>query len=935
MPALDVFDSNGRRIRYEVSEQPITGMGLYNQLADEQNLRYIFYNEKRTPVDETPQAENQQCTGGQTFGVTSLNLSDKGGVGQMNQFLYTSNSYGWGSKLTGTFQIPANAGDGDYFTLRIPPELKLNAAVNSNNALGSLNASVNGSQKEIGKFYLTDSDLITFKLNSNAQHDKTYSGEFSIGYNMGENKLKRVNGVGYKRGEPYSWGFEPGFGAAYDERNPKSTNFEKKLQFHTGYVGLNNSAVPCTYTLNKNVRFHFEDEEIYSMLKNANKYVIAETPDSLTYRLVFNAAGGNWLRNKWFYDRLTDTVDLYHGNTQGALQQDLKIYQGSPLRSGGVVTESLKELWPQKSPQAEPGLNITEVVLNKVDFTRNGYVQGDKPLHFHHEFYAGVSGHKNQTIVFDVKTRKKEPAVDGFYYNEANFYVSGGSFQYVINHNRYRATIGKGTARFGSAYDVSFMKVDENGTPIKSDPASFYLKSKQNGLYSSKAAADKNGVVTFKDVIPQGKQINGSAHSNGEYELVEIKAPNGYQTAAKMDVKITLNGSTPQIEYKGQKYPAVFSGTDFSKLLKVENQPFPALRIQKIDAVSHAPLPGAVLKLSEYDSTKYKFGASGNTNEQKGTLLRTLMLGCENPKTADVKQCKNLQVSEFRVPQTRADRLYVFEEAAAPAGYSKLGEKIYIKAVKDTQAIKFEQVNAQGQKQQELKFDAATASFTYQLANKRTSRIQFFKQDAAGNPIVDPKARFKLYVKNSNGPENIALSSGETVKAKPFGNGSEVKIDKVNNFYYTYDNKNLDGTYYLLETVAPTGMIKPKFPVAVFHVKNNVVYSDTADNKVVMKNYPLGRFKVTKTDDSAQPKKLGQVGFTLYRDAKFNESVGGEKKTNSDGVLYFTGLESGTYYLKETHAPSGHKPGPVLKVVVSPEGKPLLNSQPAVRKQLP
>ncbi|WP_353065107.1 MSCRAMM family protein [Arcanobacterium hippocoleae] len=305
--------------------------------------------------------------------------------------------------------------------------------------------------------------------------------------------------------------------------------------------------------------------------------------------------------------------------------------------------------------------------------------------------------------------------------------------------------------------------------------------------------------------------------------------------------------------------------------------------------------------------------------------MRTLMLGCADLENTTLTACENLQVDKFRLPHTRANRLYVLEEITAPTGYARLTEKIYIKATANaqTQKIEFAQVDSRGQNAKTLQFDADTASFTYQLPNKRINRIEFMKQDATGNPIHDPKAKFQLYQQQQNGKKNITLQNGATIKADTYG--KEANIVNSNSFRYS---SVPDGIYYLLETVAPQGMITPKYPVAVFHVKQGTVYSDAQDNKVAIKNYRLGRFKVIKTDDSAKPQKMQGVGFTLYQDPDFARKVGVEKKTNDLGVLYFTDLEAGTYYLKETTVPKGYKAAKPLKVVVTPEGKTLVE-QPA------
>lgn len=80
---------------------------------------------------------------------------------------------------------------------------------------------------------------------------------------------------------------------------------------------------------------------------------------------------------------------------------------------------------------------------------------------------------------------------------------------------------------------------------------------------------------------------------------------------------------------------------------------------------------------------------------------------------------------------------------------------------------------------------------------------------------------------------------------------------------------------------------------------------------------------VVKVDANATTTKLNGAGFTLYTDSACNTVAvnGAEKTTNSDGTATFTGLKAGTYYLKETTAPTGYNiNSTVYTIVIDTDG---------------
>lgn len=92
-----------------------------------------------------------------------------------------------------------------------------------------------------------------------------------------------------------------------------------------------------------------------------------------------------------------------------------------------------------------------------------------------------------------------------------------------------------------------------------------------------------------------------------------------------------------------------------------------------------------------------------------------------------------------------------------------------------------------------------------------------------------------------------------------------------------------------------------------------------------------GKFKIKKVNENGDP--LENVGFSLYQSdrktiIRSKDSKDEEYFTNDKGYLYFSNLDPGTYYLKETKALSGYKikdNNPWTKIVVSSDGKVTLS----------
>ena len=117
-------------------------------------------------------------------------------------------------------------------------------------------------------------------------------------------------------------------------------------------------------------------------------------------------------------------------------------------------------------------------------------------------------------------------------------------------------------------------------------------------------------------------------------------------------------------------------------------------------------------------------------------------------------------------------------------------------------------------------------------------------------------------------------------------------------------------TYVLIENTAPEG----------FYIAESIeftVTNDKVNQEVVMKDAPiLTDIQISKTSSKTKELINETAQFALYADKDCTELVGYGKTLN--GIVTFSQMRYGTYYLKELEAPTGYVlSNEVLKIVIN------------------
>ena len=179
--------------------------------------------------------------------------------------------------------------------------------------------------------------------------------------------------------------------------------------------------------------------------------------------------------------------------------------------------------------------------------------------------------------------------------------------------------------------NFNVLKVSRLDRNTKLPGAIFELTDAKGKVYRRQSGGD--GILSFNNIAP------------GNYELKEVKAPEGYTSSGTTwQVSVDLNGKVTIIELGvgGSDRPIV--GNDIT--LEVTNNPVgKKFRVYKKDNEGK-PLEGAKFKITPY-------GTTGGTSQEATS--------------------NGSGVVEFRDPL--ADGTYVLEEIAAPNGYNKLDQK--------------------------------------------------------------------------------------------------------------------------------------------------------------------------------------------------------------------------------------------------------------------
>lgn len=876
------------RTTYDVQENIPAGYTLNYKGNDRYHLNYFFDNKKISATPNVPSPNPET-----SFGVTSLHPLE------INSYWYgVANNpsgkewYGYGGNLAGTFRVPAGAKPGDHFTLTIPKEVIYEQAVSANK-IGDI---LSSSGQKIGEMFQTAPGVIDFVLQTEIP-DQT-EGQFIIGNSVSKTApsyVSHINTVPTQPDKNYPIGFVPNPALFYDPNNPNALQqIRKNLTFETAYNNGETTNIP------NDVLVHYEDKDIKNAKSQVTKLAIAEDKDTITWQISWNAENQKLHNESQFIDLLTNTIELVGGNDQNGLNQSVELFVSNVGTVTGHAPEaSMRKIWPNVAPP--DGVTVYDVRVENINQPSD--VAG---LNFTQQLVFDVDNLGTKTLIARIKTRKIAPN-GGQYHNiaEYNWYrypnrvIRDRRYEQVFHHEKYAAKYGLGALSEVPKKGFSLDKVDTNYQPIKNNPASFTIygisddSQYKNTYVAQTVSTDENGRVTFTD-LPYG-----------DYKVREIVPPSGYTlTAKEFTVSVTDAGVTVKDTSLMPNGDGKISDTNIPRI--VNDKADTELLIKKVDAAGHNPLKGAGFKLERV--------------EDSGITL-----------IADIPADRGL--SEFSFVGL-SPGLYKLTETQAPAGYRPIEEQYFdVKTDPATsEQVIYWRKGGFGDLVGE-KLENKEKVFSFEAVNKKPG-LGFNKTDTSNIPLQDPwgVTKFNLYMEYTDpsrfvaGAETIEVVSntGEKkvlakvhrnllINAKDEWGGTVEAWEKtVPNGAFDFglvapDTPLPDGHYYVVETVTMDEYIQPDKPVATFEIRDGALVGSPRNITII--NYKKAEFVIRKVD--ADGNALPNAEFTLYQEDKKTpvdaEITANPFTTTGDGLAGFKNLSPGTYYLKETKAPSGYK----------------------------
>ncbi|MGH0828989.1 SpaA isopeptide-forming pilin-related protein [Bacillus pretiosus] len=499
------------------------------------------------------------------------------------------------------------------------------------------------------------------------------------------------------------------------------------------------------------------------------------------------------------------------------------------------------------------------------------------------EFEVYKDGKKVETLRTDktgkVTSQKLEPGTYTLKETKApqGYKLLKEEIEVVVEANKVVQVQVENAKELGS---LQVIKKDAESGKVLED-AEFKLKNETGQVVGEAKTTNKNGVVTFENLVP------------GKYTLEETKAPEGYKAVeVTVEVNVVANEVVKQevmnekvtgqfeiVKVDANDKAKVLSGAEFT--VYKDGKKVAELKTDESGKVMSPKLP-----LGEYTvkETKAPEGYKLSNKEWKVTIQNekeVVKVEAENErilgslqiiKTDDKDQAKRLAGAEFTLKDAQGNVVkegittdksgivkvdglvpgeYMLEETKAPEGYELTKQVIH--------------VTVDGEKVIDVKV----------TNSKSLGQFEIVKVDAEDKTKVLSDAEFEVY---KDGKKIETLRTDKTGKV--------------------ISQKLEPGKYTLKETKAPQGYKLLKEEIEVVVEANKVVQVQIENAK------ELGSLQVIKKD-AESGKVLQGAEFKLKNET--GQVVGEGKTTNKDGVVKFENLVPGKYTLEETKAPEGYK----------------------------
>ncbi|QWI71154.1 choice-of-anchor A family protein [Bacillus mycoides] len=411
--------------------------------------------------------------------------------------------------------------------------------------------------------------------------------------------------------------------------------------------------------------------------------------------------------------------------------------------------------------------------------------------------------------------------------------------------------------------------------------AEFRLKNENGQLVGEAKTTNKDGVVTFENLVP------------GKYTLEETKAPEGYKAVElKVEVNVVANEVVKQ-EVMNEKVLGQFEivkvdANDKTKLLSDAEftvyKDGKKVAELKTDESGKAMLPK--LPLGEYTvkETKAPAGYKISNKEWKVTIQNekeVVKVEAENEKLLGSLQI--IKTDDKDQAERLAGAVFTLKDAK--------GNVVKEKITTDKSGT----VKVEGLVPGEYTLEETKAPEGYELT-KQVIHVTVDGEKVVDVKVTNSKSLGQFEIVKVDANDKTKLLSGAEFEV--YKDGKKVEMLQTDKTGKVISGKLEPGKYTLKETKAPKGYKLLKEEIEVVVEANKVVQVQVENAK------ELGSLQVIKKD-AESGKVLEGAEFRLKNGN--GQVVGAAKTTNKDGVVTFENLVPGKYTLEETKAPEGYK----------------------------
>ena len=426
----------------------------------------------------------------------------------------------------------------------------------------------------------------------------------------------------------------------------------------------------------------------------------------------------------------------------------------------------------------------------------------------------------------------------------------------------------------------------------------------------------------------------------GSYEITEIKIPEGF---LQLDKPVTF-------EIKNIKDYDTDKDGDFIKEIVIKNeQPTGTIKLDKTIAIREN-VDTSLIDLSDLSGIEFKLTAKediidkadGSIIYKQGQEIKTFNLSKDGKLTIS-----DLPMGSYEIEETKTLDGLVLNTTKYEVKFEQKDtitkiyeQKLYVE--NDTTLVEFSKTDITGDK--ELPgakltvldsdgniIDTWTSSEeTHKIEGLTVGKEYTLKEEIApNNYAIATEIKFK--VEDTSEIQKVTmidklvevtktdLTTGEELEGAELEVTDEEGnvIDKWTSTKEPHQVKGLEEgkTYILKETIAPYG----------YEITEEIKFTVTTDKntqKIEMKDMPiLKNVKVIKVDSETKETIKDKFTFAIYEDSECTKLIKEVQSNKKDGIAVFEDLRYGTYYIKETKAPTDYElSNRIVKVEINDKG---------------